>query len=732
MDTGRTAAIAVAAQWLRCAHSGTALTSDDDAVTLEWQIPAAEPGAGSGTAPAGLAVGPDCTAYHAVPEEGRIVRVPWRPGSQLTAARSGNGRGDEDLTEDLLVPTPLSGPPSGHFAPAPGTPVRQVRAVALLADPDGRLTLLDATDGCVLVLDLAEHRLVRHLRPPGTPVDLAAYRNAALVACAEPDAPLWQLGPLRPPRPLLVPDGPRAALPTGAVPSRVAVGTSGEVWLLWRDPQGSGWAVPVADDRTERVIGPIPGATDLELDGTAAVVVAGPPQADLRRFTFRDGRVAEERPLRAPTYDGRGLVRTPDGRIGYWGGKGVRTAFEARVRFGTKGWVDTFALDSGVYRQRWGRLFVDACLPPGTSLAVGFLTADDLPTEDGVPQLPHRPPSNMHTPLLGLPPGPPLAPADDAERLFGRDSGNETDGGPAEFSALYRRGPREVPWSRRDASDPFVTYEAPVNAPPGRYLWLRLLLTGTPQAAPRIQALRVERSGHRLLDQLPGIFSAEPRAAAFLDRFLALVSGPLADLDALAAERQFLLDPAGAPPELLPWLASLIGLTLDGRWPERTRRTMLAEAVDLFRSRGTSTGLSRMLEIYLGVAPVLVERFRFRNLGADQSRGSAAAGGAFADYAHRFAVVVPGALSDKQLATVRHLLDLHRPAHTLVEVCSADSGARVGAGWHLGLTSVVGRGSGFQQLSVGGALGRDAVLGRPSTGLPVGEGRIGADARVKP
>lgn len=753
MDSGRSAAIAVVEQWLRCAHTGTALASDERAVTLAWQVPSAlpEPGRAAGPAGqpelgrvgpaeqpgsagsaasagrAGLALGPGPAVYHAVPEKGRIVRLPWRPGGLLASAPPGAGR-EEGHGEELLESPPERRAPSGDFAPAPGAAYRHVRAVALAVDAHDRLTVLDATDGCLLVLDLAERRLVRRFRPPGTPVDLARHGAGVLIACAEPDAPLWRMdAPAAEPRPFPVTSGPAAKLPKSAVPSRVAVGPGGEVWLLWRDVEGRAWAVPVADDRTVHTIGPVPGAEDLELDGTAAVVVAGAAGADLRRFVLRGGTIAEERPLRVPGYDGRGLARTPEGRIAYWNGRGVRTAFTAPVRFLTPGRIDTFALDSGVYGQRWGRLFVDACLPPGTSVAVGCLTADDLPTEDGLATLPYTPPSNAKENGPPLPLGPPLAPADAAELVFG----TAPDGGSTEFSALYRRGSQEVPWSRREASDTYVTYETMVNAPPGRYLWLRLLLTGSPAAAPRIRALRVERSGPGLLDRLPAVYAVEPRAAAFLDRFLTLGSGPFTDLESRAAERHLLLDPTGAPVELLPWLASLVGLTLDGRWPEPARRTLLAEAVELFRARGTVAGLTRMLEIYLGVRPVLVERFRYRGLG-DATGQQFTAGGAFADYAHRFSVVVPGALCDEQLETVRHLLGVHRPAHTLFEVCTADTGARVGAGWHLGLTSVVGRDSGFQQLAVGGVLGGGTVLGRPTGASTVGEGRVGADLRVGP
>ncbi|MFC5219682.1 phage tail protein [Streptomyces coerulescens] len=724
MDTGGFAAIATVAQWLRCAHSGTALSADERAVTSAWEEPAGRPGSDASAGPAGLAVGPGRTALHAVPEEGRIVRLPWRPEGRLTAPRAEGGLGDGPF-EDLLEVTPAPGTPSGEFAMAPGAARRQMRAVSLAMDAYDRMTVLDATDGSVLVIDLADRRTVRRFRPPGTPVDLAPHEGGVLIACAEPDAPLWRLNAWDAgPRPFPVPAGPREALPAGAVPSRVAVGPGSEVWLLWRDTDGDGWAVPVADERTSRAIGPVPSARDLELDGTSAVIVASGPGADLRRFAFLGTGRTTEQPLRAPGYDGRGLTRTPDGRIGYWNGKGVRIAFAAPARYRTAGRIDTFALDSGVHGQRWGRLFVDACLPPGTSLAVGCLTADALPTDEGVATLSRTPPANVEPDLPASPPGPPLAPFDSAELLF--------EGEGAEFGSLYRRGPREVPWTRRSATDRYATYETVVNAPPGRYLWLRLRLTGTPTVAPRVRALRVERSGHGLLDRLPDLYSAEPRAAAFLDRYLALLGGPLADLDARAAERHLVLDPAAAPAELLPWLASLVGLTLDGRWPEVARRTLLAEAVELFRARGTVAGLTRMLEIYLGVRPTLVERFRFRGLGAAAGAGAFATEGSFDAHAHRFSVVVPGTLSEEQLETVRHLVDVHRPAHTLVEVCTADRGARVGVGWHLGLTSVVGRDSGFRQLAVGGALGPGAVLGRPTGGTAVGEGRIGADLRVAP
>jgi hypothetical protein len=77
-----------------------------------------------------------------------------------------------------------------------------------------------------------------------------------------------------------------------------------------------------------------------------------------------------------------------------------------------------------------------------------------------------------------------------------------------------------------------------------------------------------------------------------------------------------------------------------------------------------------------------------------------------------------------------HVLDVHRPAHTLVDVCSVGTGMRVGRGLHLGLISLIGRTGGFTTLRLGeGRLGRGGIVGRPEVGTSLGAGRLGRDTR---
>jgi phage tail-like protein len=329
-------------------------------------------------------------------------------------------------------------------------------------------------------------------------------------------------------------------------------------------------------------------------------------------------------------------------------------------------------------------------------------------------------------------------------------------------SPLFRRPTgSEEPW--RPAADDvadgeLATYEAPVAAAPGRYLWVRLLLLGNERVTPRVTSLRVERPGHRLLESLPRAWSRDEADADFLQRYLSPLEGTLHDLDLQAAQRAILLDPRSTPSETLPWLASFAGLVLDRRWSEPARRTLVAEAYRLYARRGTKAALLRLVEIYLGRAPGLVETWQLRGLGgvvlgagpdgldAPTVGGSARATGTLGRFtvggverhpdsyertAHRFTLLVPGLLTDEQRTVVARLVEDHRPAHTTCDVCELGTGMRVGTRLRLALTSYVGPQPGWQRATVGRTrLSGDGVVGTAAVGTRVGASTVTGEVLV--
>ncbi len=474
----------------------------------------------------------------------------------------------------------------------------------------------------------------------------------------------------------------------------------------------------------------------MEFLDDATVVVARSPGDDLLTFAIEDGAVIGGAPLKGRGYDGSGIVRTPAGRIGFWTDQGLREAVPARSEFVTDGHVTTYRLDSGEFHMEWGRLFVDACVPSGCNLHVVCRTADDVSDE---PTIARSPPPNVDAELPRPDLSPPMLPV-------------SLSALPEEGHPLHRRETgRELPWARFAADDPFETYEAPVLAGPGRYLWVTFFLHGTGHATPRVRSLRAEHPSHDLLRRLPKTFSRDDRVASFLRRYLMLFDGALGDLEARAEQRKALLDPYVTPEEALPWLASFLGLTLDERWPVAARRRLIDEIPELWRKRGTLAGLTGFLEIYLGRPPVIVEHYRLRGLGGallsgdEQStlfsgsvvganmRVGGAVGeagdrplsgdlaSAFATHAHRFSVMIPAVLPPEGMDVVRHVLETQRPAHTIYELCTASSGMRVGYGLHVELLSVIGRTGGFETLRLDATrLGRGAVVGRPVPGARLG------------
>jgi phage tail-like protein len=704
-------------QWSRCGHTATSLDPETGGVLLSWlDDEVAAPGNGAVPEPGGLAFDSRCRLFRAVPDEGRVERLLWRPRARLEPRRS-----PEPQPADLLGGGRAA--QAGQFAvdePAGGR-LRSPRGLAV--DVDDRLFVAESGARRILVYDLVTRRLVRAVRLDGRPLDLAVRGLRVWALCDDPPA-LVRLEARGGPWPAEV-------LPI-AEPARVAIEPRGGLLVL---------------DRNGRIsTGPdVPSATDLELDGDGRLVVARGPGDDFVRFRRAGVGWIEDVPLSAQGYDGLGIVRTPEGRIGYWSSRGFRTAALARVRYGRVGRVAAYRLDAGEPQNEWGRLFLDACVPHGTELLVHTATADEQPEE---PTVPRTPPGNVADLVVPRPDlSPPLAPLSltpAAKEVAGR---------------LHRRETGlEAPWLRPPADDAFETYEASVLAPPGRFLWVTLELRGTGRSTPRVRSLRAERVGHGLMRRLPKIYSRDVEQADFLRRYLALAEGPHAELDARSAERHSLVDPRVTPAELLPWLASFLGLALDERWPERRRRTLLRLAPDLFRLRGTVWGLKTFLDVCLDTQTIVIEHWRLRGLGAPlvgpatQFIGSVVGanlwvGGAvgeregeplegsvadaFATHAHRFTVVVPALLNEEELGVVRQVLTVHRPAHTIFAVCTLGTGMRVGRGLHVGLLSIVGRSSGWKELVVGEvALGRGAVVGRHPAGARAGNATLGRSTRV--
>lgn len=707
-------------QWLRCDHLSTTV-DEHGVVTLDWRPEPDRDGERDGPPwGAGLAIDSACRIYRSIPDEGRIVVY------------------RDALDDPSSTPTELLTPDEpvehGDFTSRGRAPPSFVPR-SMIVDDDDRLYVVDDAADEVVVVDLVARRAVRRIRFDGRrPRDLDTDGRSVFVLVD--GAPLvYVLTSTREARALDLRPLPLVR------PSRIA-SRDGRHFVL----DEAGTAAAMIWDLTSGASLTVPFATDLAVRDDELVVARGPGE-DFVVLTADERLRLVAAPLRARGYDGLGILVVGD-EVYFFGAKGLRRAIVAPVRYDRRGRTTSFVLDAEAHQTQWGRLFVDACIPYGTEVAVRCLSLDELP-DDG-PWAPRRAPpalaadvARLRAPELSptMPPATLLPP--DEERLAAR---------------LHRRAAgTELPWAV--TPEGYETYEAPIDAPPGRYLWVLLELVGNGRRSPRVRHVRAELPSHDLLKRLPRIYSRDSKSADFLRRYLAMFEGHLYELEVKAAFRDVLLDPSATPEEALPWLAGFVGMVLDDRLTTEAKRTLVEEATELFRFRGTVKMLVRLLTIAIGIAPTIVERYRLRGVGGawlgaeDDLRATSVVGvglrvggrvgvpgssalddapaDAFRVHAHRFVVVVPMALDGERRALVEGLIRIHRPAHTLFELCTVSQGMRVGVGLHVGMTSLIGHGSGYAPFTVGQTtLGRDGVLGSPRPSVRVGGDHLGANTRL--
>ena len=174
----------------------------------------------------------------------------------------------------------------------------------------------------------------------------------------------------------------------------------------------------------------------------------------------------------------------------------------------------------------------------------------------------------------------------------------------------------------------------------GRYLGVRIALNGDGRNTPELAALRAYASRFSYVNHyLPDIYredkfgteaDANGRSTRrdFFERFVDSFEAQLTHIEDRVAGAYLLTRSEATPDESLDWLGTWVGIEPSAYPPDR-RRARLESIPELYRQRGTASGLTLALDIATGGmcsrgAIVVIEDFRLRHifatiLGADLS-----------------------------------------------------------------------------------------------------------------
>jgi phage tail-like protein len=405
--------------------------------------------------------------------------------------------------------------------------------------------------------------------------------------------------------------------------------------------------------------------------------------------------------------DGRPILASPNHKL---------PLRSDRLRYGEAGWVLFGPLDAGAADMVWDRLRIKGAAPFGTRLIANTFTTGLALTAAEVDAL-----------------------------------------SPDRWSAT------ELSFA---GSKPCASA---IRSAPGRFLWLRLDLSGDGGATTAVHSITASYPRATSMRYLPGAFAADPASADFLARFLGLFDEVrermLDPIDRLPS----LFDPNATPAadqgsagaDFLDWLAGWIGIALDRNWSVARRRRLVDAAPSLFRIRGTVDGLKRHVAVYTGIEPQVVEHFRLRRwLTLDEARldetsalwgpeivrrlqldayseiGRFAlidAGDPLTDpfdaFAHRATLYVPAGdgFTDADLAALEAVVDAARPAHVDVDIRLMRPRFVVGCDLVIGVNTVLGIDS-RPAVTDAAVLGEDILLAGPPAGFSLRSGlRLGTD-----
>ena len=114
------------------------------------------------------------------------------------------------------------------------------------------------------------------------------------------------------------------------------------------------------------------------------------------------------------------------------------------------------------------------------------------------------------------------------------------------------------------------------------------------------------------LEFLPAIFHNQE----FLGRFLFGFENLWELMEWRQDHIEMYFDPRTAPAAFLDWLVQWLDIAMDRHWPEPRKRDFITRAVELYRWRGTSSGLREMIHTCTGHYPEIdeINAFTFRIL----------------------------------------------------------------------------------------------------------------------
>lgn len=245
------------------------------------------------------------------------------------------------------------------------------------------------------------------------------------------------------------------------------------------------------------------------------------------------------------------------------------------------------------------------------------------------------------------------------------------------------------PWLVKTVMNPEDTL---LHEAKGRYLWFLAELFPRGVESPEISKVRIFFPKQTWLSWLPEVYQNDPQSASFTGRFLSVFQSLYDDMDEEIRQVSGHFDPDTAEGEFLHWLAGWLDVDDPYIWTEEQLRYLLKNGMGLYKGRGTRETLHRMVELYTGEAPWIIENFQVEPF-QDDARIAELMSRLYGDHPCLFTVVVRENCvpTEKEYRTLLKIIESAKPAHEEANVVVLKPYIFLDKYSYLGINSVLGQ-----------------------------------------
>lgn len=195
----------------------------------------------------------------------------------------------------------------------------------------------------------------------------------------------------------------------------------------------------------------------------------------------------------------------------------------------------------------------------------------------------------------------------------------------------------------------------------GRYLWILFEVIGE---GVSVGDIRAEAPGDNFMQTFPEVYREKN---SFFHRYLSLYSSIYNDFQEKLDERGELIPIETAPLPLLELYAKWLGIDVNGGYlGEEILRSLLKEAPELLRKKGTKACIRRICELLIGETPTIAERSHIARYVRNEEKEQMDY--LYGDSPYDVTLLLEHYVEEKKKGQLLHLLSQFKPVRTRLHI----------------------------------------------------------------